>query len=329
MDLSNKKILVTGASGFIGSHLTESLAQISDHVSIFLHYRSSSDRGWIDTLPKDIQSRLQVFWGDLKDAESIRRAVKGQDVVFNLAAQIAVPYSFVNPSDVIHTNAIGSMNIFDACREYNVQKVVQTSTSETYGTAITVPISESHPSQAQSPYAASKIAADKIAESYVLALGAPIAILRPFNTYGPRQSARAVIPTIITQALTQPTIKLGSLDPKRDLLFVLDTVAGFKACAETDATIGQVTNVGTGQEVSIGDLVTTIQKILGTNKEVVTDTTRIRPGKSEVQRLLCDYSKATQLMNWKPQHTLEQGLAITIDWIQKNLQYYRPEIYNI
>ena len=262
MNLKGKKILVTGASGFIGSHLTERLVSDGHEVSVFLHYRSGSNRGWLDTLSEEAQNKLKIYWGDLKDSESVRRAVKGHDIVFHLGAQIDVPYSFVNPSDVIHTNAIGTLHVLDACREYGVQKIVQTSTSETYGTAITVPINETHPSQAQSPYSASKISADKIAENYYLSFGLPVAILRPFNTFGPRQSARAIIPTIISQALTQPTMKLGSLEPKRDLLFVLDTVDGFIRCAESDTTVGQVINVSTGQEVSIGDLVEMIMKIL-------------------------------------------------------------------
>lgn len=329
MQLDNQKILVTGASGFIGSHLTEALVKHGHRVSVFVQYNSNSDRGWIDTFPKEIQDSITVFWGDLKDAESVRRAVKSHDVVFHLAALIAVPYSFVNPSDVIHTNAIGTMNVLDACREYGVKKIVHTSTSETYGTAITVPIAETHPSQAQSPYAASKIAADKIAESYHLAFGLPVATLRPFNTYGPRQSARAIIPTIISQALTQPTISLGSLEPTRDLLFVLDTVHGFIKCAEADATVGEVTNIGTGAEVSMGELAKKILGILTMEKEIVTDPSRIRPGKSEVERLLCDNRKANELMSWTPTYSLDDGLKITVEWMQKNIERYKPTMYNI
>jgi len=329
MKLKGKKVLVTGAGGFIGSHLAEQLVHASAKVSVFLHYNSRLDRGLLEYLPKETFKEIEIFWGDLRDPDSVRNAVKPQEVVFNLAAHIAIPYSYINPLDVIQTNVIGSTHVLGACREFGIQKVVQTSTSETYGTALTVPINEQHPVQGQSPYAASKIASDQIAESYYLSFGLPVAILRPFNTYGPRQSARAIIPTIISQALTQEKIKLGSLSPKRDFTFVLDTAEGFIKCAESEKTIGQATNIGNNSEITIGELVKTIQSILGINKEIITEDKRIRPEKSEVQRLLCDYSKAKSNMDWEPKYSLEQGLKITIDWIKKNIGKYKPEIYNI
>lgn len=329
MQLKSKRVLVTGAGGFIGSHLTEQLVRRGAHVSAFLHYSSKLDLGNLRDVPKDIFDNVQIFWGDLKDQESVRRAVKGNEVVFNLAAHIAIPYSYVNPLDVIQTNVIGTAHVLGACRDYEVQKVVQTSTSETYGTAITVPINEQHPLQGQSPYSASKIASDKISESYYKSFDLPVAVLRPFNTYGPRQSSRAIIPTIITQALTQDKFKLGSLAPKRDFTYVLDTVRGFMKCAESEKTVGQVTNVGTGVEISIGDLLQSIQKLLKINKPVETDEQRIRPEKSEVQRLLCDFTKAKEVMAWEPEYSLEQGLAETIEWMKKHIHDYRPDIYTI
>lgn len=327
MNIKNKKILITGAGGFIGSHLTERLVTEGHKVSVFLRYNSRQNKGMLEELPNEIQNQINIFWGDLKDADSIRKAIKNHQVVFHLAALIGIPYSYVNPIDVIGTNVMGTSYVLNACHEFGIEKLIHTSTSETYGTAQFTPITEQHPALGQSPYSATKIGADKIAESYFRAFDLPVAVLRPFNTFGPRQSLRAVIPTIITQALTQPVIKLGSLAPTRDLTFVLDTVNGFIRCAESDKTVGEEINIGTGKEVSIGDLAKKILDILKIKKEIIIDQQRIRPEKSEVYQLVCDFQKAKKLMNWTPQYNLEQGLSITIDWIKNNINKYKPDTY--
>ncbi|MDZ7319490.1 MAG: SDR family NAD(P)-dependent oxidoreductase, partial [candidate division KSB1 bacterium] len=312
MSWSNKQVLVTGASGFIGSHLTEELVLLGAKVRALVHYNSRNHWGHLETLPAAIKQEIEIVLSDIQDPYAMPKAVAGCDVVFHLAALIAIPYSYRAPMSYVDTNVKGTLNIMQACLAQNVGKIVHTSTSETYGTAIYTPIDERHPLQGQSPYSASKIGADKIAESFWLSFDLPVATIRPFNTYGPRQSARAVIPTIITQALTRNEVHLGALDPVRDLNFVKDTVAGFIKIAESDRSIGEVINIGFGQGITIGDLATKIFKLLGREAKIVSDPARLRPPKSEVLKLICDNRKAKQLLNWQPNYTLDQGLEETI-----------------
>jgi len=323
-----KNVLVTGAAGFIGSHLTEALVRRGDKVAAFVRYNSSNSWGWLDTAPAEVRKQLEVVKGDLKDADAVRKAVKGRDVVYHLGALIAIPYSYVHPNDFVQTNVNGTAHVLQACLEAGA-RLVHTSTSEVYGTARRVPIDEEHPLQGQSPYSASKIGADKLAESFHLSFRLPVTTLRPFNTYGPRQSARAVIPTIISQALTGDRVKLGSLDPVRDLTFVDDTVRGFLLAGEKEEGIGQTLNLGTGQAVTIGDLAKKIIAIIGRPIRIETDAERIRPQGSEVMRLLSDPSRAKKALGWEAQIALDEGLRRTIDWIGKNLDRYKPEIYNL
>lgn len=318
-----KKVLVTGAGGFIGSHLTERLVGLGASVRAFVRYNSRNDWGLIELLPKEIQEFLEIFIGDLKDSEAVRKAVKGCEIVFHLGALIAIPYSYINPLDFIQTNIGGTANILNASKEYGVEKMVHTSTSEVYGTARYTPIDEDHPLQGQSPYSASKIGADKLAESYYLSFDLPVTILRPFNTYGPRQSARAVIPTIITQALTNEKVKLGSLEPTRDFTYISDTVKGFIKIAESKESIGHVINLGTAKETSIGDLVKKIGGILGKELEIEYDIARVRPINSEVERLISDNTKAKKILNWNPNISLDEGLCHTIAWIHQSSGRYR------
>lgn len=329
MKWQGKKVFITGAGGFIGSHLTERLVNEGAKVTAFVHYNSRNDHGLIELLPADVRKRLKLIAGDLKDGDAITEAMKGAEYVFHLGALIAIPYSYVHPREVVDTNVIGSLNVFAAGRANRVKKIVHTSTSEVYGSARYVPIDEQHPLQGQSPYSASKIGADKLAESFQLSFGLPIATIRPFNTFGPRQSARAVIPTIITQALDSDQVHLGALTPKRDLTFVLDTVAGFLKVAESEKTIGQVTNVGSGFEISIGDLAKKIIKLIGSKAVVTTDAKRFRPKNSEVVSLLADNRKAAKLIGWRPGYSLEEGLQETIDWIKNNRELFKAEVYNI
>jgi NAD dependent epimerase/dehydratase len=328
-DWKRKKVLVTGAGGFIGSHLTERLVKLGVSVKAFVRYNSRNDWGLIEFLPREVQESLEIFSGDLKDPEAVRKAVKGREIVFHLGALIAIPYSYINPLDFVQTNIGGTANILNACREYGVEKIVHTSTSEVYGTARYTPIDEDHPLQGQSPYSASKIGADKLAESYYLSFNLPVAILRPFNTYGLRQSARAVIPTIITQALLNERIKLGSLEPTRDLTYISDTVEGFIKEVESKNSTGQVINLGTGEETSIGDLVKKVGDIIGKELKIEHDSARVRPERSEVGRLISNNTKAKRILDWKPKVSLEEGLKKTIDWISKNLERYKIEKYNI
>jgi len=328
-DWNKKKVLVTGAGGFIGSHLTERLVELGASVKAFVRYNSRNDWGLIETLPKEIKESLDIFTGDLKDPETVRKAVKDCDIVFHLGALIAIPYSYINPLDFVQTNIGGTANILNACKEYGVEKIIHTSTSEVYGTARYTPIDENHPLQGQSPYSASKIGADKLAESYYFSFALPVAILRPFNTYGPRQSARAVIPTIITQALTTQRIKLGSLEPTRDLTYISDTVEGFIKEAESEESIGQVINLGTGEETSVGDLVRKIGAILGKKLKIEYDPIRVRPEGSEVERLISNNTKAKNILKWEPKVSLEEGLEKTINWISKNIDRYKIGMYNI
>lgn len=334
MNWKNKKVLVTGAGGFIGSHLTERLVDLGADVYAFVRYNSRNDWGMIELLPEEKKEKINVITGDIKDSDAVRWAARDVDIIFHLAALIPIPYSYIHPREVIETNVIGTLNVLMAAKENNVERMIHTSTSETYGTAQYVPIDEKHPLQGQSPYSASKIGADKIAESFYLSYGLPVATLRPFNTYGPRQSARAVIPTIITQALTKNEVSIGSKHPTRDLTYVSDTVEGFIKLAEADdRVLGEVINIGSNFEISIGDLankiVSLISKDTGKDIEIKFDDSRVRPDKSEVERLWVDNRKAKKFMNWEPKVSLDEGLKRTIEWISKNINRYKTDIYNV
>lgn len=336
MNLKNKKILVTGADGFIGSHLTDELVRQGYDVRAFVFYNSFNSWGWLDSSDPEIKKSLDVFAGDIRDPHGVRQAMEGCDVVFHLAALIAIPYSYHSPDTYVDTNVKGTLNVVQAARALGVEKVIHTSTSEVYGTALTVPIHESHPLQGQSPYSATKIGADQIALSFYLSFNTPVSVLRPFNTYGPRQSARAVIPTVITQiASGDREIKLGSLHPTRDFNYVQDTVRGFIACAESDRSVGEVINIGSGFEISIGDTVGLIAEVMKADVEIKSESERIRPEKSEVERLLADNKKALDLCGWQPQYAEREGfklgLAETVDWFidPDNLKGYKADVYNI
>ena len=328
MNWGKKKVLVTGAGGFIGSHLTERMVELDASVKAFVRYNSRNDWGLLELLSKETLDRIEVIAGDLKDADAVRHAVEEVDIIFHLGSLIAIPYSYVHPRETIETNILGALNVLTAAKENGIQKIVHTSTSEAYGTAKYVPIDENHPLQGQSPYSASKIGADKIAESFYRSFELPVAIIRPFNTYGPRQSARAVIPTIITQALTKEKIFLGSLHPTRDYTYVRDVVEGFVKVAESPKTVGEVINIGSNFEISIGYLANKIISLTGKNAEINTDPIRVRPQDSEVERLWCDNTKAKRLFGWEPKTSLDEGLKETIDWISDNINLYKPEIYN-
>jgi NAD dependent epimerase/dehydratase len=323
-----KRVLVTGAGGFIGSHLVDRLVRDGHRVRALVRYNGRDDHGHLDALPADVQAEVEVERGDLKDPAAVHKAVGGQEWVFHLGALIAIPYSYQNPFDVVQTNVVGTAHVLDACRASGcLQRVVLTSTSEVYGTARRVPIDEGHPLQGQSPYAATKIAADALGESYHRAFGLPVTILRPFNTFGPRQSARAIIPTIISQALSRPVVRLGRLDPRRDLTYVKDTVAGFIAIAGCDEALGRAVNIGRGEDISIGELVETIGRRLGRPIRVESDEQRVRPPASEVERLLAGTALARRLWGWQPGYSLEQGLDETIAWVEKNLHRFRVDTY--
>lgn len=328
MKIKGKSIFITGAGGFIGSHLTEKLVEKNAEVKALVKYNSRNDWGMLEYLPEETISQIDVINGNLRDFESIFTATKDVDIIFHLGSLIAIPYSYVNPKETVETNISGTLNVLNAAKENGVEKIVHTSTSEVYGTAEYVPIDEKHPLKGQSPYSASKIGADKIVESYYLSYELPVATLRPFNTYGPRQSARAVIPTIIMQALKTKTIHLGSLHPTRDYTFVKDTANAFIKTAESDKAIGEVINAGSNFEISIGDLARKIFSLMGTDTEITTDEERLRPEKSEVERLWCNSQKAKEILNWKPETSLDDGLKQTIDWIQENLSFYKTNIYN-
>lgn len=332
MILSGKKILVTGADGFIGSHLTELLVDMGYDVRAFVYYNSFNSWGWLDSLPKEKRSKLEVFAGDVRDSNGVRTAMKDVQVVFHLAALIAIPYSYHSPESYVDTNIKGTLNILQAARDLGVEKVLVTSTSEVYGTAKYVPIDEIHPRQGQSPYSATKIGADHLAESFYRSFNLPVTIVRPFNTYGPRQSARAVIPTIITQLLNGATeIKLGALSPTRDLVFVKDTVQGFVEIAKCDDLTGHEINIATQNEVSVGELAETLISIINPDAKVISDEQRLRPGKSEVERLLGSNQKIEQFTGWKPGVSLREGLQKTIEWFRnpENLKNYKSDIYNV
>jgi NAD dependent epimerase/dehydratase len=332
----SKKILVTGADGFIGSHLTEQLVRNGYDVKPFVMYNSFNSWGWLDHTSKEIKDNIEVFAGDIRDPHGVKEAMKGCDAVLHLAALIAIPYSYHSPDTYIDTNIKGTLNVVQAARELNIHKVVHTSTSEVYGTARFVPITEEHPLQGQSPYSASKIGADQIAMSFYSSFQTPVAIIRPFNTYGPRQSARAVIPTIITQIQAgQTQIKLGAIHPTRDFNYVADTVRGFISVLEADSAVGEVINIGSNYEVSIGDTVAVIADIMQANIEIITDSDRLRPIKSEVERLWADNRKAQSLIGWSPEYAgvkgFRKGLEKTIAWFTdiENQKMYKAGMYNI
>lgn len=332
MDLKNKKVLVTGADGFIGSHLVEALLSEGCRVKAFVYYNSFNSWGWLDTLPDDKLKMIEIFAGDIRDPNGVRTAMRGADAVFHLAALIGIPFSYHSPDSYIDTNVKGTLNVLQAARDLGTRRIVVTSTSEVYGTARYAPIDEKHPLQGQSPYSASKIGADKIAESFHLSFKLPVITARPFNTYGPRQSARAIIPTIITQLLGgQNKIKLGSLHPTRDLNYVTDTCAGFIALAKCDAAIGQSVNIGSGREIAVGDLAKLIISESRNKALVISDSQRKRPSKSEVERLLCDNTLLRKLTGWTPKVSLEKGLSDTIAWFREpqNIEKYKSDIYNV
>lgn len=325
-----KKVLVTGADGFIGSHLTEELVKKGYNVKAFVYYNSFNSWGWLDTLPSEIMNNVEIFQGDIRDPNGVREAMKGCKAVFHLAALIAIPFSYHSPDTYVDTNIKGTLNVLQAARELDVDKILITSTSEVYGTAQYVPIDEKHPFQGQSPYSATKIGADRLAESFNRAFNTPVTIVRPFNTYGPRQSARAVIPTIITQLLAGKTeIKLGSLTPTRDFNYVKDTAHGFISIYESDKTVGQEINIATQKEISIGQLAEELIRQINPEAQIVCDEQRVRPEKSEVNRLLGSNKKILTLTDWKPKYSLEQGLAETIEFLRNNMERYKVNIYNI
>jgi dTDP-glucose 4,6-dehydratase len=330
------KVLVTGADGFIGSHLTEALVRAGHEVRAFVFYNSFNNWGWLDQCASDVKGNFEIFSGDIRDPYGVKTAMAGCDAVLHLAALIAIPYSYHSPDTYVDTNVKGTLNVVQAARELSLKKVVHTSTSEVYGTARFVPITEEHPLLGQSPYSASKIGADAVAYSFYAAFGTPVSILRPFNTYGPRQSARAVIPTVITQiASGRRQIKLGSTHPTRDFIFVDVTVAGFIALLESGKGVGEVINIGSNYEISIGETVQEIARVMGVEVEVLSDDGRLRPQKSEVERLWADNRKASELIGWKPTFAglngLRRGLALTAEWFrdERNLAAYKSDIYNL
>ncbi len=324
-----RTVVVTGAGGFIGSHLVERLVREGAHVRAFLRYNSRGDPGHLKELSPDVRAAVEIVAGDLRDARRVAETVRGADYVFHLAALIGIPYSYVTPDDVVATNILGTLNALNAARDAGVQRMVHTSSSEVYGTARYAPIDEAHPLQGQSPYSATKIGADKLVESFHLSFGLPVTTVRPFNCYGPRQSARAVIPATIVQALTGDVIRLGSLEPKRDFTFVRDTVDGFVRCALAPRCLGEVVNIGSGVEVSVGDIVQQIRSIVGRNLPVETDEARVRPPHSEVLRLLCSRRKAAELAGWEPRVPMAQGLRETVEWIADHIEDYPVRAYAI
>lgn len=324
------KVLVTGADGFIGSHLTEELVKSGAEVRAFAMYNSFNNWGWLDALPADVMHHVEVFSGDIRDPNGVREAMRDIDTVFHLAALIAIPFSYHSPDAYVDTNIKGTLNVLQAARALDTSRVLVTSTSEVYGTAKYVPMDENHPYQGQSPYSATKIAADRLAESFYRSFDLPVTIVRPFNTYGPRQSARAVIPTVISQLLSGAReIKLGALSPTRDFNYVKDTVAGFLAIAHESNTIGEEINIATQQEISIGELAAELIRQIAPDVKIVCDEQRLRPENSEVNRLLGCNEKIMRLTDWKPRYTLAQGLSETINWMRENMKNYKPGIYNL
>jgi NAD dependent epimerase/dehydratase len=326
---TGKSVLVTGAGGFIASHLVEELVYQGAKVRAFVRYNSRADNGLLNLIDDEIFSKIDIYAGDLRSYETVLDAMQGVTHVFHLGALIAIPYSYVHPQEVVETNVIGTNNILMAARDLGIEKLIHTSSSEVYGTARIVPIDENHPLQGQSPYSASKIGADKLAESYYYSYDLPVVILRPFNTYGPRQSTRAVIPTIITQALTKERINIGNLEARRDLTYVSDTVQGFLRVAEVEGIEGQTFNLGVGYDITIAELINKILKITGRDLEIKVDQNRLRPEKSEVQRLISNNRFAKEKLGWEPKVSLDEGLERTIDWIRNHLNLYNPEKYQI
>ena len=325
-----KKVLITGSEGFIGSHLTERLLEEGCDVRAFVLYNSFNNWGWLDTLPKEKLSQIEIFTGDIRDPNGVKEAMKGIDEVYHLAALIAIPFSYHSPDTYVDTNIKGTLNVLQAARTLDTSRILVTSTSEVYGTAQYVPIDEKHPYQGQSPYSATKIGADRLAESFYRSFGLPITIVRPFNTYGPRQSARAVIPTIITQLLSgMQEIKLGSLTPTRDFNYVKDTADGFVEIAKAKACIGEEVNIATQYEISIGQLAEELINQINPGAKIICDEQRLRPEKSEVNRLLGCNEKIKRLTNWSPKYTLREGLAETIEFCRQNMDKYKPDIYNL
>ena len=327
MKWSNRRVLVTGAGGFIGSHLSEWLVEAGADVRAFVHYNALGNWGWLDQ--SSVRDDIQVIAGDICDRDNVRHAIRDVDIVFHLAALVAIPYSYLAPVSYVRTNIEGSLNVLQAAREHDVERIIHTSTSEVYGTARYVPIDEEHPLQGQSPYSASKIGADKLAEAFHLSFNLPVIIVRPFNTFGPRQSARAVIPAIITQCLVGSSVQLGNLHTTRDLNYVSNTVEGFLLAATKPEASGQTINIGSGYEISIGELTKLIAKVMGKSITIETDERRVRPKDSEVERLLADNTLAQSLLGWKPTISLEEGIEHTIDWIGRHLERYRPSVYVI
>ena len=324
------KILVTGADGFIGSHLTEYLIKSGEKVCAFVYYNSFNSWGWLDRLPSELKNELEVFSGDIRDPNGVREAMQGVDVVYHLAALIGIPFSYHSPDSYVDTNIKGTLNVLQSARELGTTRVLCTSTSEVYGTAQYVPIDETHPYQGQSPYSATKIGADMLAESFYRSFGTPVSIVRPFNTYGPRQSARALIPTVITQLLAgSEEIQLGSLTPTRDFNYVKDTVSGFVSIANSDKSIGEVINIATGNEISMGEVADELIRQINPKAKICCDAKRLRPEKSEVNRLLGCNKKISSMTSWKPGYTFEQGLSETIDWYRNNLDSYKTDTYNV
>lgn len=329
MDWTNKKVLITGAEGFIGSHLTERLLSLGARVKALAMYNAFNKWGWIDTFPSREVSRLNVLCGDIREVDLMKVALKDVNIVFHLAALISIPYSYVSPSSYIKTNIEGTLNLLQTALDCDVEKILHTSTSEVYGTAQYIPIDEKHPLQGQSPYSASKIGADMIAESFYRSFDLPVTTVRPFNTYGPRQSMRAIIPTLIVQMLKSNKIRVGSLHPIRDFTYVTDTVEGFIKAAEVDGIKGEVINIGSASGISIGDLAKKITKMMREEVTIESDEKRVRPSKSEVNKLICNNQKARKLTGWQPKVSLDEGLEMTINWFKENLREYKSDLYNI
>ncbi len=330
MNIQQKQVLVTGADGFIGSHLVQTLVEQGADVTAFVYYNSFGSWGWLDTFPKETLSKIRIIMGDVRDPRGIRESLKGIQAVFHLAALIGIPYSYHSPDNYVDTNIKGTLNILNAARDLDTERILITSTSEVYGTALYTPIDEKHPRQGQSPYSATKIGADSLAESYYRSFNLPVTIVRPFNTYGPRQSARAIIPTVISQLLTgKQTIKLGNLSPTRDLTFCKDTALGFIKLAETPSSIGQEINICHGKEISMEDLVQLLIQMINPAATIQTEEVRIRPEKSEVERLLGSNEKLKTLTGWSPQTPLKEGLKQTIEFIREHIHRYKPDIYNV